>query len=602
VRNTWMEKENDAFHRLECAVADGDWESVERRLGSGEPPVERFPLLSLPYALKLLDDGRLAEARSLLERSMKTFGERWNSEALAGSMALYVCVNLRLGETEDAATAARFLAEETAHWEESAQIPALAWLALGRAGHLIGASAERRESYYESAVVRYIETNQARRGLEAWFEQTRLALRRIGRPPAERRIAAVRQRASWHPEYAPYLEALRLIECETNGRYEEAIEAAETMLGDRSLGGYFRLQLEASRARAALRLRRRESAESIERWVERAKSYSASDVTLQTEAARLMGELCSVRGDEAGATAWERLRESLQPMGIAPEWEPAPAASRSAGDAAPPEPALAFESEPAGSPRPWRVRCFGEFAMTAGDRELRSLPWKRRKAQELFLLLLLRPGHAISREQAMDFLFGELEPGKAANQLYVAVHDGRRALQSALGRDNALYVRDGAVRLHEETAFDVDVEQYGTLVRVADQLYAADPEMSAALYERAAELYADVLPDITWIDWLVALRNDLELTQLRVLRRLSLLAEQSGDLDRAERYAREWLRLSPTDEEACQTALRLLMAGGRRTEAAKLYESFAAVLEREMGIRPLPETRAIFSAGGVRGL
>jgi DNA-binding SARP family transcriptional activator len=115
------------------------------------------------------------------------------------------------------------------------------------------------------------------------------------------------------------------------------------------------------------------------------------------------------------------------------------------------------------------VTLFGGFAVAVDDVPVPDRAWRLRKARELVKLLALAPGHRLHREQAMDVLWRDREPGAAANNLHQAVYVARRALDA-----EAIEVREEVLQLRVE----VDVDRF--------ELAAADARRVAARGRRPA--------------------------------------------------------------------------------------------------------------------
>ena len=96
-----------------------------------------------------------------------------------------------------------------------------------------------------------------------------------------------------------------------------------------------------------------------------------------------------------------------------------------------------------------------------------------------------------------------------------------------------------------------------------------------------------------WSEWLAAQRRRLEGLALR---RDDPLGEQELDRDHAERaleLAERAIGVDALLEDAQRLSLRALAASGRRAEALKRYEQFAALLKRELNVAPDAATRAL---------
>src|ERR1700733_6996542 len=80
----------------------------------------------------------------------------------------------------------------------------------------------------------------------------------------------------------------------------------------------------------------------------------------------------------------------------------------------------------------------------------------------------------------------------------------------------------------------------------------------------------------------------------RGLQRLVAACIDQGDLERATGYARRWLQLDPLHEPAHQAIIRLNGWAGQRSAAMRQYRSLIRVLDRDLAVRPLPETTRLY--------
>ena len=83
-------------------------------------------------------------------------------------------------------------------------------------------------------------------------------------------------------------------------------------------------------------------------------------------------------------------------------------------------------------PEAVRIRLFGGFWVSVGQRSIGEDEWRLRKAASLIKLLALEPGHRMYREQLMDLLWPEVNAKAAANDLHHALHTARRTLEPDL--------------------------------------------------------------------------------------------------------------------------------------------------------------------------
>jgi DNA-binding SARP family transcriptional activator/predicted ATPase len=168
----------------------------------------------------------------------------------------------------------------------------------------------------------------------------------------------------------------------------------------------------------------------------------------------------------------------------------------------------------------------------------------------------------------------------------------RRTLSVAGAVGPALVVDRATVALDPALTWS-DVEEF--------EASAASDE--PARLRRAADLAGDrflagfALRDAPeFDDWLATVDESLRLTLGSVLDRLVAAAQADGELASALADARRRLELDPLHEPAHQTLIRLLAWTGDRSGAMAQYRSCVRVLDRELGVAPLPETEALYVA------
>jgi DNA-binding SARP family transcriptional activator/tetratricopeptide (TPR) repeat protein len=217
------------------------------------------------------------------------------------------------------------------------------------------------------------------------------------------------------------------------------------------------------------------------------------------------------------------------------------------------------------------------------QRDAGPVSFDTRKAIALLALLAVT-GREHSREQLADLLWPQADSAKGRASL-------RRTLSvTAAAVGDSLIISRAAVGLSQE-AVRVDVRDFETLVARPD---AASLERAVRLY-RGDFLAGFVLrgcPDFE--EWQTSVAEELRQSLARGLQRLVAACIADGDLERAEVHARRWLQLDPLHEPAHQAIIRLHGWSGQRTAAMRQYRSLVRVLDRELAVRPLPETTQLY--------
>ena len=158
-----------------------------------------------------------------------------------------------------------------------------------------------------------------------------------------------------------------------------------------------------------------------------------------------------------------------------------------------------------------------------------------------------------------------------------------------------LLTEHATILLADQSQVWVDADAFEALLTRARA--TNDPGQAEQLLEEAMLLYAgDYLPEERHVEWTQMRRESLlrgwiglllELVDLRIAR--EAISSAIDTLDRL-------LAIDPTNEAAVQRLILLLAQAGRRGEALRIYQRFAATLKQEYKMAPLQETRALYEA------
>jgi len=214
-----------------------------------------------------------------------------------------------------------------------------------------------------------------------------------------------------------------------------------------------------------------------------------------------------------------------------------------------------------------------------------------RKAVALLAYLAVT-GHAHARDRLAALLWPEYDGERAR----AALRRTLSTLRAGLG-GSGLVVERSLVALDLDDA-DIDVRTFRAL---ADVVEGADDE--ATSLTRAVALHRDDLlagfglRDSPEFDsWQRAAAEELRRELARALGRLTVALARVGRYDAAIPHARRQVALDPLDEPSHRRLIELLAATGNRAEALRQYRECVRHLDRELGVRPLPETTELYLA------
>lgn len=97
-------------------------------------------------------------------------------------------------------------------------------------------------------------------------------------------------------------------------------------------------------------------------------------------------------------------------------------------------------------------------------------------------------------------------------------------------------------------------------------------------------------------DWQAAQADALRSEYAGALAQLTAVAERAGDLPAAIAHAKLRLALDPLHEPAHRDLMRLHARSGDRTAALRQYREAARLLDQELGVAPVSETRLLYEA------
>jgi len=130
---------------------------------------------------------------------------------------------------------------------------------------------------------------------------------------------------------------------------------------------------------------------------------------------------------------------------------------------------------------------------------------------------------------------------------------------------------------------------------------ALQPEAGEAALVEAAHLYRGeflegfFFPQSAEYElWMVRERHRWQQCVLQVLNRLMDLAEARGDYEGVIRWGQRYLSVDEASEAVHRRLIRAYGILGQREKAAAQFERCMVALERELGVTPLPETRAAY--------
>ncbi len=237
----------------------------------------------------------------------------------------------------------------------------------------------------------------------------------------------------------------------------------------------------------------------------------------------------------------------------------------------------------------WQLQLLGPLRLWRDDRSLFVERWPAH-LRRLFACLAVHRRQGLSTETLIELFWPDLAPDRARAALWTAVSRLRRRLGGAW-----IERLPEGYRFHPDGSWEIDVDRFLTALEEARARTAAGDRTGAReAYARALAVYRDdLLTDFPYEEWLLLPRERLRDRALEARERLAVLALEEGDPREAAEQARRVLEVDACREETWRLLIRAYREMGDRGRALRAYDRCRAVLERELGVEPLPETRAL---------
>ncbi len=237
---------------------------------------------------------------------------------------------------------------------------------------------------------------------------------------------------------------------------------------------------------------------------------------------------------------------------------------------------------------------FGNFTLYRGQHQLSI--GSSRPVCELGTYLMAHAGKSITRDALMDLLWPEVDPGRAAHRLHVAVSDLRRIVD-APGLASLVRLRDDSYHIAAcNVATDCELfEQHYQRARRC--LTQGDDETAGTAFQAALQLYTgEFLADHPYLEWAAQKRAHYAERHLGALTALCERAAHRHDFGAVEEHARAILAVDNLREQAHRHLMRAHYYLGQRASAIRQYRTCATALERELGAAPSLLTQQLHDA------
>jgi predicted ATPase/DNA-binding SARP family transcriptional activator len=234
------------------------------------------------------------------------------------------------------------------------------------------------------------------------------------------------------------------------------------------------------------------------------------------------------------------------------------------------------------------VALLGPPTLTWGGQQL-EIPRRQARALLYRLAASLQP---LPRDHLSFLLWSDFTQAEARRNLSVVSSQLRRALPAP----DLLVTLNDTLGLHHAT-ITVDAIRFTSFSHAAPGTGLLEGLVAATQLYRGPFLDGFTLPGAPEFEaWADQERQQWERRYLDALVLLIVRHAEAGDYASAVAAARQALAVDPLAEETHRWLMALYAAQGDRSAALRQFEQCVVALERELGVNPLPETRAVSDA------
>lgn len=234
------------------------------------------------------------------------------------------------------------------------------------------------------------------------------------------------------------------------------------------------------------------------------------------------------------------------------------------------------------------ITTFGRFSVTIDGRELSADDWQRKKARDIFKILLINHRKSVTIDELIDFLWPDSASKNLIPTLWNSVSYIRKALEPDIRPhtpSSYIKIMDKSYMLDLGTNVSIDYIEFITLLaKIRTNKKTADV---INFMEQAVALYTgDFLKEDAFEEWASYERESLKEQFLETLVSLGNHYLDTGILPLAISSARKAIETDRVYEEAYELLFTALADNGQPSELSKAWKACQAAYKKELGTLP----------------
>lgn len=245
------------------------------------------------------------------------------------------------------------------------------------------------------------------------------------------------------------------------------------------------------------------------------------------------------------------------------------------------------------------IETFGSFKVWVEGRLVMPKDFGRSISIDLLQFLVTsRKRKGLHKEQIIDRLWEIDDPDIGNRDFKIALYGINKALEpDRKSRVASKYINsdNNIVSLIPDHLW-IDTDYLEDCISLGNAALADDKDLAIQCYKSALLCYNGAyLPSAIYSDWSSSERERLRVSALGATVTLAELLLEVNPLE-SIRLSQQALLIDSTWEEAYRIQIAALIQQGNRPQAIKTYQTCCEMLDKEFGLRPLPNTRRLIES------
>jgi DNA-binding SARP family transcriptional activator len=221
--------------------------------------------------------------------------------------------------------------------------------------------------------------------------------------------------------------------------------------------------------------------------------------------------------------------------------------------------------------------------------------WTLRKALRILCYLASSRERRATKDRIVDTFWREASPEVIERNFHPTISYLRKALNlSHPVKKNFVLFEKGAYLLNPQYRYRIDVVEFEEEVRGARAARRDDPEEALRRYDSALRIYRGDFLEEEYEEWAEAPRAHYAGLLTSALEEAGGLHASQGRWEPALGCFRRLVERDLFNELASVRVMEMMSRLGNRAGVAQEYQRLSRALRDELGMDPLPETRAAY--------